>query len=107
MNKFWFHLVILVLGFAFPALGQNVQEEKISGIFSGLSFDRFARQIEDRYSYKFFFKSADVDSLTFNISATGNPLDNILSGIFAGSELTFSIDSQKQVFITKGQSIRV
>lgn len=106
-SKVWFYLVVLIFGFTFPSIGQEEQEIKISGIFSGVTFDRFAGQIEERYNYKFYFKSTEVDSLIVNISASGNPLDDILRRIFSGTELKFSIDSQNRVFVTKGQALRV
>jgi hypothetical protein len=107
MNKSWIVIILLMLGYSFPSFGQDEQEEKISGVFSGISFDQFARQINQRYNYKIYFKSADVDSLLVNISTSGNPLDQLLREIFSGTDLRFSIDNRKRVFITRGQPIRV
>src|SRR5690554_5754100 len=85
-----------------PSLfAQEKGDEKISGLFSGLSFERFAVMVEAQSSYRFYFKNEEVDSLQINVQAYENDLPQILNRIFKETDLIYSIDYKNRVFITK------
>nr|MBI1230119.1 TonB-dependent receptor plug domain-containing protein [Cytophagales bacterium] len=98
--------IAMAMVFGFHAFGQDSPEEKISGIFSDLSFEQFARQINQRYDYTLYFKSSEVDSIRVNLSIADSNLSEVLDIVFTGTDLRFSIDKDKNVFITRGKPIR-
>jgi hypothetical protein len=89
----------LILGESFSQ--EKSREEKITGIYAGISFERLVNQLESNTSYRFFFKNTDVQDLVVNLSARDNSIQQLLEGVFDNTNLRFSIDDQKRVFITK------
>jgi len=86
--------------------GQTTKDISVSGDFSNLRFEQFARQIEGRTPYRFFFNSRDVDSLVVNLQVTNQPLNTVLRELFNGSKYYFAIDHQQRVYITLDRPIR-
>ncbi|WP_339905810.1 carboxypeptidase-like regulatory domain-containing protein, partial [uncultured Cyclobacterium sp.] len=84
---------------------QTPSEERISGIFSGVSFDQFSLMVESKSSYRLFFKQTDVDTLTINVNAYESTIENLLDEIFKGSDLFYAIDDERRVFISRGNAL--
>ena len=80
-------------------------EPRISGRFENLRFEQFARQIEAATPYRFYFDPAQADSLTVTLTATSQPLAQVLQQALAGSRLVFSIDAANHVFVTANPAI--
>jgi type II secretory pathway component GspD/PulD (secretin) len=74
--------------------------EKISGLFPGIPFPRFAQQVNSMTGYRFYY-SMELQGFQVNISAKENTLTQILEAIFDQTDFKFSIDSENRVFITK------
>ncbi|WP_215225789.1 TonB-dependent receptor [Echinicola shivajiensis] len=89
--------------FPLVAVSQEVEDEKISGLFPGISFARFVNAIEKETNYRFFFKRDDIEGIQVNVSASQNDLKDILDLIFSETELHYTIDRQKRVFIHRSQ----
>jgi hypothetical protein len=98
---FFFSILCLI-----PALAQD-HSKKFSGLFPGISFQRFARQIEAQSDYEFYFLEKDVSEIQVNISAAENTLPQLLVTIFEGKDLKFSIDGSNRVFISKNSALEV
>ncbi|WP_234735379.1 TonB-dependent receptor [Tellurirhabdus bombi] len=88
------------------AYSQTPDNKPISGMFVALRFEQFAREIESRTSYRFYFNPKEVDSLVVNINFTQKPLSVVLSQVFSGTNFQYAIDAQQRVFITAGRGIR-
>jgi len=84
------------------AFAQKAPLPKISGMYAGMSFDRFAANIESDTPYRFFFKGKDVAGILVNLQLTNSELKDALDQIFAKSGLTYTIDKSNQVWITRG-----
>ncbi|HLU89789.1 MAG TPA: carboxypeptidase-like regulatory domain-containing protein [Cyclobacteriaceae bacterium] len=97
--------IFIFLLSSFFAGAQTVPEEKISGVFSGLSFERFARMVEDKSNYRFYFKDDEVDSLLINVTAFENTIRQILDNIFSGTDLQYAIDHQFRIFISRNEKL--
>ncbi|WP_137404191.1 TonB-dependent receptor [Echinicola rosea] len=82
-------------------LAQDQQKETISGLFPGVRFSQFVNVVENKTSYRFFYRDIDVDTLSVNISAKENELEDVLDLIFEKTALHYSIDAQQRVFIHK------
>jgi len=81
---------------------QKAPSPKISGMYAGMSFDRFAANIESDTPYRFFFKRKDVAGILVNLQLTNSELRDALDQIFAKSGLTYTIDKSNQVWINRG-----
>ncbi len=64
-------------------------------------------KVEEETSYRFFFKKADIASLTVNLQANNDKLEDVLSQIFLPTDLKFSISKAGEVFVSKGQKLTV
>jgi len=62
MNKLLLNAVLLFLMLSpFFIQAQALPREKISGIFSGISFESFAQMVEAKSAYHFSFTRAEAD----------------------------------------------
>lgn len=98
-------LAILILCFGQNSFAQE-DAQKFSGMFPGITFQRFARQVEQQSDYRFYFLEKDISEIQVNISAADNTLRQILQSIFADTDLKFTIDEKNRVFISKNQALR-
>jgi hypothetical protein len=85
------------------ALGQA--DQKISGTYSNMAFDRWVETIEGQTNYRFFYNPSWTDSLQVNITVTSRPLNEVLDEILSTTELKYAITESQQVFITFKESI--
>ncbi len=79
------------------------QDPKVSGLFAGVSFERFAELVEKDTPYRFLFKKEEVANLTVSLQANGDKLEDVLGVLFLKTEFTFSISKDLEVFIFKGE----
>src|SRR5690606_37455749 len=108
MSKFLLNVALLFLVLSpFFVHAQTVPEEKISGLFSGLSFERFAQMVEAKSSYHFYFKSTEVDSLIINVNASQNTIEQILDRVFSETDLNYTIDHENRIFISKNRVLKL
>ncbi len=87
------------------AFAQKAPPAKISGMFVGMNFDRFAARMEDESAYRFFFKADEVAEISVNLQLTNSDLKDALDQIFANTGLTYTIDTSNQVWITRGRKL--
>lgn len=84
--------------FVFPQIGN---EKKIEGDFNGLSMVQFFDKLGKQVSYKFYYDALQLDSFRVQITAKGETLSDLLKNAFKGTDIHFSIDKDKNVFITR------
>jgi hypothetical protein len=58
-------------------------------------------ELEKQSGYRFFYDATLVDSIKVDISASNELLNKVLSTVFANTDLHFSVDGDKHIFITK------
>lgn len=107
MNRSLLFVILLGWSQAFEISAQTKDPVDISGVYSGISFERFAQMIEAKTPYRFYFNQNDTDSLEINISVSGAPLQEVLRNILKGSDIHFSIDPEFRVFISKERPLTV
>ena len=78
------------------------QNSRITGFFAGVSFERFTELVEKETPYRFIFKEAELASLTVNLQANGDKLEDVLGVLFLKTAFTFTISSSNEVFVFKG-----
>ncbi len=79
----------------------SAQNKLVSGDFHGMNFEQFAKSVESKTDYHFYYNIAQFDSLTINISATNRPLSSILDEIFSNTDFRYAIDAQNNVFVVR------
>jgi len=84
---------------------QTISDTKLSGMYAGMSFDRFVSKVEEETRFRFFYKEADVEGLAVNLQLTNSDLKPALDQIFEGTGITYVIDKSNQVWITKGRKL--
>ena len=90
-------------GSVFAQTQEQKQDPKVSGLFAGVSFERFAELVEKDTPYRFLFKKEEVANLTVSLQANGDKLEDVLGVLFLKTEFTFSISKDLEVFIFKGE----
>ncbi|MBW3467143.1 TonB-dependent receptor [Arthrospiribacter ruber] len=98
-------LILMFLGFAWQECLSQTTPQKFTGMYPGISFQRFSRQIEQQSDYRFYFLEQDIAEIEVNISASDNTLDQMLQAIFDGTALKYTIDEKKKVFVTRDKKL--
>lgn len=96
-------LLLLVLG---PSLAQTKKDSLISGDFSNVRFETFAKQLESQTDYEFFYDPRSLDSLIVNLTIREKAVELVLEQIFAKTDLHYAIDGGKRIYIVKGIEIQ-
>lgn len=101
-------IILLILVFCyFTDLKAQTNTAKLTGMYLGMSFERFAARIESESDFKFYYKKEDVENLQVNLQANDSDIKMILSQVFAETGLTYSIDTSNRIWVTKGQRIQI
>ena len=107
MSKKILSVIFLCLVASFLSRAQTPQKERISGIFAGLEFERFAEMVENKTSYRFFFKTEDVKGIVVNLNAYDSPIGNLLREILKPEEIFFTIDPEQRIFLSKQKRLEI
>ncbi|MDJ0363802.1 TonB-dependent receptor [Hymenobacter sp. H14-R3] len=103
MPRFYFVVFLaagLLAGSALPTLAQQ-NNPTISGDFRGIRFEEFARRVEAQTPYRFYFKTATLDTVTVHVQVDNLRLLALLSQVFSHTSLQFAIDeATNRVFVT-------
>src|SRR6187402_3071279 len=98
--------LVVVLGLTLSkSFSQITGTNRVRGDFSHYTFDQFAKEIESKTDYHFYYRPSDVDSLEINLGVKNESVPDLLKEIFATGDLHFAIDPEKNVFVTKGKEI--
>jgi len=96
----------LIFGLTFSkSFSQTAGTTRVYGNFSGYTFEQFAKEIESKTDYHFYYRPSDVDSLEINLGIKNETVPDLLKEIFTGGDLHVAIDPEKNVFVTKAKEI--
>ena len=87
------------------ASARKRSDKKIEGDFSGLTMSAFFLKLEKQVPYKFYFDAGQLDSFTVQIIAHGQTFPELLKEAFKGTDIHFSIDPDRNVFIVRKLAI--
>jgi hypothetical protein len=106
MTRCIVHMVFAIVSiFSFQyATAQSSQP--VTGEFKDLPFPVFRQQMEARTGYRLFYIPAELDSFKVNIHAENIGLPELLKRIFRDTPFHVSVDLEKNIFISSGQSIQ-
>jgi hypothetical protein len=101
-------LALALLGSSLASYGQAapVLPPALTGSFQGVPFVEFARQVAATTPYRLYFDPAETDSLRVTLTATGQPVPEVLRQVLAATRLHFSIDEEYRVYITAGEPVQ-
>jgi hypothetical protein len=94
-------LLLSALPLLFLLEVQGQEEKRVTGNFEGYSFGRLTARLEAETGYHFYYDPADVDSMSIEMTLNKATIRQILDEIFQNTDLHYSIDSAKHVFITR------
>src|SRR5687768_11771087 len=67
--------------------------------------NQFVTEIEAKNDVRFFYSSADVDSIRVTVTARSEPLEVLLKRVFLNTKIKFAIDQNRNIFLTRDQPI--
>jgi hypothetical protein len=97
--------LLLFLGLGIAALAQEGKDTLITANFKNVSLPRFLQEVEAQTPYYFYYDPAQVDSIEVTLYANSLPLSKALEAILKGTDLRFSIDREKRVYLTRNLQI--
>ncbi|MBF9235856.1 TonB-dependent receptor [Hymenobacter sp. BT683] len=99
--------VLLMLFFTLQCFISTAQqsEKAVSGNFTQLPFEQFARQLESQTTLRFYFEPSVVDSLFITLQVQNQPVRSVLEQVLQNTPFRFAIDDENRVFITSGVTI--
>ena len=65
----------------------------------------FVAQLEKQTGLRFYYDSSRMDSILITVNVQRQSLPKTLETAFSGTDLTYAIDNQGHVFITRGRSL--
>jgi hypothetical protein len=95
-------LTLLVGG---SVLAQEGKDTLVTGTFNRVKLTQFLHQVEAQTPYYFYYDSTQVDSIEVSLTATGQPLSKVLADVLKGTDIRFSIDRDKRVYLTRTYQI--
>jgi hypothetical protein len=97
-------ITCLCLCFSFAALGQQLPDMPVSGDFNDTPFIDFVREIENKTSFKFYYRQDWIEDVKITFSGTDVPLSKILSDNLRKSGLGYLVHGNK-IYIYQGDPI--
>jgi hypothetical protein len=102
-------LVLALLGSSLASYGQQLAPTPVpalTGTFSEVPFAEFARQVAATTPYRLYFDPAETARLRVTLTATGQPVPEVLRLVLEPAQLHFSIDAEYRVYITAGEPVQ-
>jgi hypothetical protein len=106
----YIYRVVLVAALLIGSLrsyGQQVANDlTLTGSFQGVPFAEFAQQVAASTRYRLYFEPAETANLRVSLTATGQPIPDVLRQVLTPAQLRFSIDEKYRVFITGREPVQ-
>lgn len=97
--------LLLLLGLGTIAGAQEGKDTLITANFKKVGFSRFVQEVEAQTPYYFYYDPAQVDSIEVTLYASSLPLSKVLETVLKGTDIRFSIDREKKVYLTRNLQI--
>ncbi|MCW3087070.1 MAG: TonB-dependent receptor [Sediminibacterium sp.] len=105
-----FHRFLLVAAAFLLANASKAQSDNpaplVTGEFKKMPVADFLLDLEKRTGHHFYYNLADFDSAVVDLAVKNESLGNVLSLAFTNTPFRFSIDSRKNVFVTRGPTVK-
>jgi hypothetical protein len=100
-----FPTLIFLLSLAEGSFAQQDQHDRVTVDLKQAPIADLLKQLEQQTGYRFYYDTADFDSTKIDIKADAQPFYKVLTTAFSGTDISFSIDRHRQVFVGKGEAI--
>jgi hypothetical protein len=91
--------ILIFLIFPFASIAQNSQDIKISGRFTGISFQDFADQLVQKYNVHLYFRADWVKSVNVDIDASSISIPQMMDELLAKSKLNYIFIAPGSVYL--------
>jgi carboxypeptidase-like protein/TonB-dependent receptor-like protein len=98
--------LVLFCSCFFVTAQKNAGLPLITADFKNAGAEQFLLALEKQTGYRFFYDTAQLDSIYIDLSVKDQPLDKVLQLAFAGTPLSYAIDKKEHVFISKGIAVQ-
>src|SRR4051812_26957561 len=92
---------MLLCSFLFRASYAQEKEARFSPQFDHVALPELFRFIEGTSTYFFYYDTTQVDSIFVDVHLNDQPIESVLEKVLKNTDLQYSIDRQKHVFISK------
>ncbi|WP_192821865.1 TonB-dependent receptor [Rufibacter sp. LB8] len=89
------------------AMAQQKTKYPIYGDFTGFTFEEFARAVEAKTPYRFYFQPEELDSIVVQLVVQEKPLEDVLRSIFLNTDISAAIAPNLRVYVTKGLQVQL
>ena len=96
----WISFILLLT--AKDAFAQESSDNLVTGNFHDVTFTEFVQKIEKQTGFHFYYDPTQFDSISITISVSEAHFSAVLDQVFSNTDWHYTIDKEKQVFITKG-----
>src|SRR5688572_15791837 len=99
---------LLLLYFFFllqVAHSQSARDSVVSGSYQDATVEQFVQDLEQQSGFKFYFDTAQLAGTRINATFTNVSIQNALNAAFKHSNIYFSIDQHRRVYLTKNFQI--
>ncbi len=101
------YLIILLLAFfTASSIAQQKEYTKLNLNLQNASVEEFARAIEYQVKVHFYYDFKELDSLRINLIVSNELLENTLKKALANSGVFYTIDDEKNIFLSKGKALQ-
>src|SRR5882757_394447 len=108
MNRKTFYRWLTIACLLLPGVRTLAQKDttgRVTVNFQKIPLDSLMQELERQTGYHFYYDTTDFDSTKVDIKADRQPFYKVLNEVFSGTEITWSIDRYRHVFIGKGEAI--
>ena len=102
-KKALFLVLLLLAGVAGRA--QEAGSKPVTVHLGQVAWPELLKELEKQTGYRFFYDTADLDTTKIDCNVDRTPVAKVLDQLFAGTDISFSIDQHEHVFIARGEAI--
>jgi hypothetical protein len=93
------------IAMASSSFAQTSPLPKITYRADTVVLEKLLNEFEKQSGYRIFYNSEELDTAHFSLSVNALALDSALSSVLSAKGIRFSIDNNKNVFVTRGRQI--
>jgi hypothetical protein len=97
----------LIAGLLYCTLQIAAQSGNINGQYNKTPLHEFLKSVQGQTDHKLYYNIKQLDTISVTLTAVNQPLSSVLQLAFTGTTIVFSIDRNKNVYITNEQQVKV
>jgi hypothetical protein len=93
--------MLLLLFLSFSIILHAQRKVLFNGSYENIAVANFFEQLEKQSPYYFYYDPKQFDSVTINVTAKDDALEDLLIRAFQNTDIRFAVDNENRVFITR------